>query len=294
MAVTPVRKLSRRMPRHGKIRIGEKGSKGEPRKLSTFRFTSQDEGVIRAIADRYGGEANVWTGGPDKGAWEVTTEAKEIPIALPADPLGDTPVYELWSGGGCLRRCDGEVCLVPKATEDGTELVDTPCICEAKDQFECKVTTRLTVILREVAFGGGWMLESHGWNAAHELPGMIEAVQAIQAKGLVGAVLALEERSKKVRLSGGKTRTNRFVVPVVRPAISLDALAAGGGAVVQALPAAPADVAVVDEEVAEAEVELKATCRKCGEVVSAWDKDALLDAIHDHKQQHQEEEGVTT
>lgn len=288
MAVTPVRSLSRRMPRHGKIRIGEKGAKGQPQKLSTFRFTSQDEGVICAIADRYGGKAQVWTGGPDKGSWEVTTEANEISIALPPDPLGDTPVYELWSAGGCLRRCDGEVCLLPSQGPDGTELIDTPCICDAKDELACKITTRLTVILREVAFGGGWMLESHGWNAAHELPGMIEAVQAIQSKGLVGAVLALEERSKKKN-----GRTNRFVVPVVRPAISLDALAAGGGMVVGALPApALPDETDVDDEVVEAEEELKARCKKCGVEVSGWGQDGLEDAIYDHKKQHEQEEGT--
>lgn len=267
------------MPRHGKIRLGKKGVKGQPQKIDAFRFTSGDKGAIQAIAELYGGEAKPWTDSPNKGEWEVFSDRAEIPVALPPDPLGGSPLYELWSGGGCLRRCDGEVCEVSQSGPDGPEVVETACLCVAADNMECKVTTRLTVILREVAFGGGWLLESHGWNAAHELPGMVDAVQAMQARGFVAAVLALEQRTKKV---GGQTR--RFVVPVVRPSVTLDALASGEGGVGLPRPALPLPTTEL-EAPALAEVEESLTCKLCGEVVKGWGQDELHKAALDHTEQ---------
>lgn len=262
--VVAIRNLDRRLPQAGRIRIGEKApGKGNPRALTTFRFTSPDEIAIKEIADRYGGEARPWTGAPNPGEWEVVTEADVIPVALPPDPLGGTPLYELWSGGGCVRRCDGETAQVTQSGPDGGELVDVPCVCSQQQNLLCKPTTRLTVVLPEIRFGGGWRLESHGWNVAHEMPGMVEFVEQLQAKGIVRAELALEPRVTK---HAGKTK--RFVVPVIRPGITLDALAEGGGAMGAlgpgpesldqgALPSAVSQMAErldPDDEIVEAEI----------------------------------------
>lgn len=281
-APLPIRNLARRMPRHGKIKIGEMvkmaNGKSRPASIPQFRFTSGDKGAIAAIADLYGG-----TPGPWNGQWEVKTDAAEIPIALPPDPLGGTPMYELWDGGGLQRRCDGEVCELPSNGPEGPEMAESPCLCVAKDKLECTVKTRLTVVLREIAFGGGWMLETGGWNAAHELPGMVDAVQAIQARGFVSAILAVEQRTSK---KAGKTR--HFVVPVVRPAVTLDALAAGEGGVGSLPPPAlPSPPTIVDHdgdpvEVDEVEMEQYLTCNLCGEEVKGFNRAELKAAAVRH------------
>lgn len=233
-AVVRVADFGRRLPEAGRIRFGEKGSRGEPRKLDVFRFTSRDEAAIGEIAALYGGTAEPWSAQP--GQWQVKTAAKEIPIVLPPDPLRGTPIYELWAGGGVLRRCDGEVCFMPRQTDTGAELVEQPCVCAANGTLECKPITRLTVLLPEIKFGGGWRIESNGWNAAQELPGMVEMIQVLQERGLTRATLALEARTSKL---GGKTRN--FMVPVLRPAVSVDAILSGEGTV-RALGRAPVPV----------------------------------------------------
>lgn len=227
----PMSQIERRLPTAGRIRFGEKAPNGAPRKLDVFRFTSSDETAIREIAARYGGTPEPWAA--QVGQWQVKTHAKEIPVILPPNALGDGPTYELWSGGGCIRRCDGETALIPRSTGEGAELAEVPCVCVAAGKLDCKPTTRLVVLLPEVKFGGGWRIESTGWNAAQELPGMVEMISSLQDRGLLRATLALEPRTSKL---GGKTRN--FMVPVLRPAVSVDAILSGEGRVA-ALGAAP-------------------------------------------------------
>lgn len=219
--ITPMASMQRRMPEHGRIRIGEKTAKAM-KAIDTFRFTSGDRKAIEAIAMLYGGELSAFEDGKVKGQWQVKTESKEINVVLPPDPLQGTPVYELWSGGGCQRRCNGEVCEVPVKTPEGATTMAQDCICSSNDKLECKPITRLNVILPEIRFGGSWRLETKGWNAAHELPGMVEMVLSLQEQGMIRALLALEPRTS---VSGGQTK--KFVVPVIRLADTPNDLAAG-------------------------------------------------------------------
>jgi hypothetical protein len=212
-----------RLPDAGRIRIGVKGSKGQPQKLDRFRFTSTDPVALEQVADLYGGQITPWSD-PKAGAgqFQVITEAREIRIALPPDPLGNTPIYELWTGGGCARRCDGEVCEMLTSGQDGLDLQQVPCICDAKGELACKVTTRLSVLLPEIRFVGVWRLDTHGWNAAQELPGMVELIRTLQDRGVVRGLLRVEER---VQVLAGQTR--KYMVPVLGIDESVEALAAG-------------------------------------------------------------------
>lgn len=226
--VTPVRQIERRMPTAGRLRFGQKtGKKGSPKAIGTWRLTSHDPEAIRQAAAVYGGEPRSWEDAPTPGQWEVVTDATELDVVLPPDPLGGTPIYELWSGGGCQRRCDGVTAsVVQKTSEDGAEPVEVDCICAAKGQLECEVKVRLSVILPQVRFAGVWRLDTSSWNAAHELPGMVDMIMQLQERGLTRALLGLEHRRS---IQGGQTR--RFIVPALRVAESLDGLAAGSAQV---------------------------------------------------------------
>ena len=220
----PIIQIQRRMMELGRVRLGEKGPKGEPRKLSTLRFTSASRALLEAIAAQHGGNVSVWAGAPDEGYFQVTTNATEIDIVLPpvfSDADGAPTVaysqwFELWSGGGCQRRCDG-------VTE---ALSGKACLCEteAGEERTCKPTTRVSFMLPDIPGLGVWRLDSHGWNAATELPVTLEVLsQAAQANRFVPAVLRLQNRTKK---ADGQTR--RFVVPVIDlKDISVKQLAAG-------------------------------------------------------------------
>lgn len=214
--------MNQRIPEQGRIRFGEKTAKGAPKAIDTFRFTSSDKEAIEQLAGLYGGKPAPWTDAKQQGQWQVTTTTSKIKVVLPPDPLQDTPIYELWAGGGVLRRCDGETALVPRKTADGAEMAETPCICDAEQQMACKPKTRLNVILPDIPFGGTWRLETGGWNAAQELPGMVAAVQQMQERGFVVAALTLVHATSTF---AGQTR--KFVVPRLYVDASLEEIVAG-------------------------------------------------------------------
>jgi hypothetical protein len=96
------------------------------------------------------------------------------------------------------------------------------CPCRAENRMVCKPRTRLNVVLRDVPFGGTWRIESTGWNAAEELPGMVDMVLTVQQTGMVMGELSIGQRT---RLVGGQTK--KFVVPALSLPESIEALAEG-------------------------------------------------------------------
>ena len=203
--IKPLNQLGR-APEQGRIRLGVKTERAM-RSLDTFRFTSTDRLAINQIAGIYGGEVNSWTPPRSKQEqWEVITAASEIRIFLP--PHSIDVWYEAWSGGGCQRRCDGVNAEIPMKTPDGMDIDTVPCPCTSENSMLCAPYTRLRVILPDVKFGGIWRLESKGWNAANEMPGMAGMLERMQTIGLAECRLILEKRTK---ISGGQTR--HFVVP---------------------------------------------------------------------------------
>ena len=241
----PVRDIATRLPDMGRIRIGvkvpTKNGKSRPEKLDKFRLTSQDEQALQQVAAVYGGQVNPWNepkAAP--GQYEVITEARELRIALPPDPLGQTPIYELWSGGGCQRRCDGETCEMLTQGQDGVEMQQVPCLCLAKGALECGLHTRLSILLPEVRLGGTWRLDTKGSNAAHELPAMVDTIRSLQDKGIIRGTLRVQWRKQAV---AGKTR--EFAVPVLGVDVTPDQLVAGQASLGQLSPAGPASAPAV-------------------------------------------------
>lgn len=221
----PIVDLDRRLPEAGRIRIGVKQGR-RPSKLDTFRFTSADREAIEQVAEVYGGQPRPWA--EFAGRWEVITPAKMIKIALPPDPLGGTPIYELWARGGCQRRCNGvRVFVMTGSGPDGAEPYEDDCLCNRRGELACKLTTRLHVLLPEIKFAGVWGLVSGSWAVAHEMPGMVELISEMQQKGIQRAELRLEQRP------GPK---GPVFIPALGFAETLDALASGGSRVA-ALPA---------------------------------------------------------
>lgn len=255
-----IRDIQHRLRESGRIRIGtskprDTGRGRQPVRLSTFRLTSKDESLIRAVADLYGGEPQPWDMKP--GEWEVITEADELRVVLIPVPGGSiSQWYERWEqptvngkpgAVSCVRRCDG----VEQANGD-------PCRCpadpeqRAKDDTACSMYTRLSVLLPDVPTMGCWRLETQGYYAGVELAAAVSLVDnALASSGLmVAARLRLEQR--KVAREGN---TLTFPVPALDLVDRLDrvaALAAGAargeivGAAGLALPAATLERPTVD------------------------------------------------
>lgn len=253
--VTPLADMQRRAPEAGRIRLGEKTGKGM-RSLDKLRFTSPNREVIEQIAARYGGQATEWHDPKANPShqWQVYSDAAKVPVYLV--PSGLSVWYETWAGGGVQRRCDGVMCEVPRVVNNDYEMIETACLCRSEGVRTCRPYTRLQLILPEVAFRGVWRLETKGWNAATELPGMYDMIVALAQSGqFVQAMLGVEKREQ--RTAAGK---RNFVVPRLTIVQSAAELQAGGtsptlttgGRVLNELPVAPtvaAEPEIVDAEI---------------------------------------------
>lgn len=229
--VVPLNDLDRRAPEAGRIRLGIKTGRAM-KSIDTFRFTSPYQDLIESLASKYGGTAQPWSDerARIKDQWEVVTTSSEIPVYLPANGLSTW--YEKWSGGGCERRCDGVACEVVQMQGDNASLAKTACICVGKGVRECQPYTRLNVVLPELAFRGTWRLETKGWNALHELPGMFDMIRSLDESGrMVQAYLGVEKRSDK---QGGRTR--HYVVPKLTVGQSPQELQSGEASVASIAP----------------------------------------------------------
>jgi hypothetical protein len=215
--MSPILDLQMRMRQLGEIRIGHvvagtsKAGKAytRPSKLNHFRFTSPSRAILAEVAALYGGEVKPWTpanGGPAE--FEVYSTTNRLPVLIPPkDAVSQW--YELYAGSKCQRRCDG-------VTEHKK---DRPCLCDP-DERECKITTRVNVMLRDVPALGQWLLITKGYYAATELPPAAELLA--QAGGYVAGWLGMEE--KLVQRDEGPAR---FMVPTLDVEITPAALMAG-------------------------------------------------------------------
>lgn len=228
--MSPILSLQRQFMTLGRVRLGEKGPRGEPKRLDSFRFTTASQDLINAVAARYGGTPEPWTDAPDgDGYWQVTTETRELNIMLPpvysAEDGSPTTTLsqwlESWTAAGCARRCDGQTEMLSGA----------PCLCrplvekDGEDARVCQMTTRVSFLLPDLPGVGVWLLTSHGFNAAVELPGTLELLmRAASQHAFIEACLRIENRTRK---TPGEP-TKRFVVPVIDlPSVTLKQLASG-------------------------------------------------------------------
>lgn len=216
----PIIDLQRGVAESGRIRIGQlvpsrNGSR--PAKLDTFRLTSADRRRIDQVAALYGGAVTEWAA-PSGRQWQVVTATAELEVVVPPHELAFSQWYELWSAGGCQRRCDG-------VTE---QISEGPCKCDP-EQRQCEIHTRLSVMLRDLPGLGVWRLDTQGWYAARELRGAVEILQIAAGHGaLLPARLRLEQRSVKRIGADGKPETRRYAVPVLDIEISPAQLLSGG------------------------------------------------------------------
>lgn len=230
----PLIDLQRRLAEVGRIRMGEKSDKGAPRKRDTWRITSRDHARLEAVQAVYAGDLRAWDNN-GSAEWELLTETASLNVmVLPGQTLSQW--YEMWSGGGCQRRCDGATMIVPG---------DQPCVCpeDPEERAElaqkgkaCKATSRLSVLLPDVQGVGMWRLETHGYFAAVELAGMADLLERATVQGeMLPARLRIDQRTS---IKNGQTR--RYPVPMLEvEATPHEIRQLGSGAAVESRPALP-------------------------------------------------------
>lgn len=257
VSIQPIHEIrgTTRMPEAGRIRTGAKvpntaknaKSDTRPAALETFRFTSPHKDLVEAIAANYGGTVQPWNepAATIQRQWQVITESNRVRVALPPSDQAFSQDYEAWSGGGCIRRCDGEVCHASQQTDDGAVPTTVPCLCAAQQVRICKIHSRLNVVLLSdpdctvpIPFRGSWRLETQSEYAAREMAGMVDLVLLAQSSGFTKADLGLEKR--RIKRPGEKLK--EFVVPTLTLPYSPEQLLSGDARLVgiAAAPSMPA------------------------------------------------------
>lgn len=204
--------LQRQARELGRLRTGYTDGK-RPMRSRTWVLSSHAEHYVQAAAAAWGGQVEQWTPLNSKiPQYRVITEAESIDALLPpGDPLSQ--YNEMWSGGGCQRRCDGE-------TE---QLTRQPCLCAKQFGEEwhlqpkgrvCSSTSRLNVMLPDMPDLGVWRAETHSFYAANEWGGTVDMVlSGTGGKGLVPVSLRIEPRQ---RIANGQTKKFPVVVVEIR------------------------------------------------------------------------------
>jgi hypothetical protein len=230
-----------------KIKTDYKDKNGKPiyrpTKLDRFRITSPTRSKIEQVAARFGGEVKPWDGhyGPE---WEVIISSDELPVFVPRQNID--PNYEYWTGKAKSRLCDGAVerkrgqaCLCRQPNNHEHRFSKGICMLCGVDQswsgpdhvhdFDvagkcsvcgcgriCKPTTRLSLMIHGINGLGYWKLESHGFNAAMELPALAGVIGNLTDDDPLLAVLKMrfEERIRLTFVNGRETmQTFKFFVP---------------------------------------------------------------------------------
>ncbi|MDT0381380.1 hypothetical protein RM572_21720 [Streptomyces sp. DSM 42041] len=210
--------MKRQAAELGRIRTGYslpvEGKRPRPVKSKTFVLSSHSRDYVERAAELYGGRVEEWTPQNQNVAqYRVITDASELRAILPAgDPLSQS--NEMWSGGGCQRRCDGEI----------EQLSRKPCLCLAQygDDWHlrsarevCKPTSRINVMLPDLPDLGVWRLETKSFYAADAMAGGVDTVlQATGGQGLMPVRMWIEQRT---RVAGGQTKN--FPVVMVVPSL---------------------------------------------------------------------------
>ncbi len=212
--------LQRQARELGRLRAGttEPTSSGRgvrPARSKTWILTSHQRAYLDAAAEQWGGRVEEWEPqGNGAKAWRVITEAVSVDAILPpGDPLSQH--YEMWSKGGCQRRCDGQ-------TE---QLSQKPCLCLAQfgEEFHlqppeqaCRPHTRLNLILPDIPDLGVWRVESKGFYAANEIAASIDLIRnATGGNVMVPVRLRIEPRK---RVAQGQTKQFPVIVVEIRGA----------------------------------------------------------------------------
>ncbi len=247
----------RRLVEVGIIRVGDPKPNdkqpGRPRK--TFRITSAHKNLLELAQAQYGGEVTACEN--PKGHYQLAVQRDQIKalISLKEMPNGDfesfSQYFEEWKGGTCARRCDGRTVDVWKETgkdKQGRPVHDrvkTGCMCDP-DARDCKLVSRVSVILPEVPALGLWRLNTQSTTFDNEFQGLIATIQALGIPSPVPVLLSISTREG--RKGPGEQNSKFPVVQIVLDPnpVSLPAMIEGIRRSALAMPESLGDVPVLE------------------------------------------------
>lgn len=224
--------LQRTVRELGRLRAGlmqaTKSGRQAPTASRNWILTSPNREYLDVAATLWGGRVEPWQPqGAGAAQFRVVTSAPTIDAILPpGDPLSQS--YEIWTRGGCQRRCNGEREILgnkgagqPCAcrTEYGDDFHKIPAIDpNTKQPLRCQMMTRLSVFLPELPDIGIWRVESKGFWAATHITSYVDLIKGqVGPSAMVPVRLGIEPRT---RVRDGKTSQFVEIVVSLRSAAS--------------------------------------------------------------------------
>ena len=197
-----------RMPRVGKLRMGERSKERRGAPIAYWHFEARDDGGITPESASAAFE-EVYPGG----------QPEEIEVMFPLDDESVVfPIhYERWtSGSKCICRGDGyKADLLNRETGELEQIECNPKTCPYYERGECKHVGRMFFLLPKVKGLGVWQLDTRGWNCFQNVLGMIDFLKGITQAQTGRARFAMIPLRLSIRphdaLVEGKTKT----VPVL-------------------------------------------------------------------------------
>ncbi|WP_052434107.1 recombination directionality factor [Streptacidiphilus melanogenes] len=186
---------------------------GLPQTLSTWCFTTRDQGAAEAVAELLGGESIA----SPRGYFEVDTPCAALPVTLDSD-AAVTVEMEHWKARAAARRCngaffqsegqasEGEPCGCPQAIEDRRAMA-------TRGTGASPVTT-VRFTLADAPELGVFAFESRAWDMAEHAEDLV--AQLVGSEGARKAELVLSESEF--------TSTDGLRVMYRRPLVQLAAL----------------------------------------------------------------------
>ena len=205
----------RRLPRLGKIRLGEKRQtdKGKvyPAALEYFRFDDDALEAFPKIAELYA----------DPATGELAP--KSLRIMFPSDDLGVIfpQAYKLYGSDGRLK-CKGDgldavrmLCaqcgkMACKCNAEARE-TSVQCVgCEHRDA-DCKPMGSLMVLLPDISMAGVWQIDTKSINSIIDLNSGLDLIRSLVGRvALAPVTLYLEPRTVTVNGRGKTIHTLRL------------------------------------------------------------------------------------
>ncbi len=183
-----------RLPRVGRLRLGEKTSSGRPKAVEFFRVEEDESGITS----------------PESAAAFHSTygeEPKSVRIQIAGHTIDDVldMAFRFYGKGGLKRRCEGPGGRCSERTATG-DWDDGPCACEARNDHYCELSWSFQFLLPDVSGVGVWDLSSGSEMSRDAIVGFLQMMLVLRGS------IALLECDMRVVMKTGRAGS---LVPTV-------------------------------------------------------------------------------
>lgn len=173
--------------------------KFEPLSLHAWRFTGDNEEVMKGLAELYGGEAEEFDP-TKKENWHVLSTAEELLVVINGSKAVEDKLVQWGGQGGPLHECDGVVSLLED--DKGEPCGCPPTMKERKERASkgrgpkpsINVTFTLAGLGEELGKG---KLIATAWTLAEVIHEVKDALDAVDGPALCKLRLELVEYTSK-------------------------------------------------------------------------------------------------